>query len=812
MNREYFNESAARILEAASASATELGQNVLGSEHLLIGLLSCPDTLAFEVLTDFDLSRDMVAEKLAALTGEKKPLDETLLQITPRAERILKAAIYRAQKNGRKAGSVELLESLLSEKESLAAKLLLALGVTPSDVLRALSEAQKEGAEEKTAIKKEKRDSLTPTLDKYSRDLTEAAEEGKLDPIIGREEELARVIQILSRRTKNNPCLIGEPGVGKTAIAEGLAQKILSGEVPSTLASSRVVTLDLTGMLAGAKYRGEFEERIKAILDEVKKDPSVILFIDEIHTLIGAGGAEGAIDAANILKPALSRGEIQVIGATTLSEYRAIEKDAALERRFQPVTVGEPSEEEAILILSGLREKYEAHHKVKITDEAIEAAVHLSARYIGDRFLPDKAIDLIDEAQSKARISSLRLPKQLREMEATLLDLKEKKMQAVREEEYEQAQSLFEGEQKLAKQIEEEKEAWQKTQEGTERSIGEDEIAEVVTEWTKIPVARLLQEESERLKNLEGLLAERVVGQADAVSAISRAIRRSRSGLKDPRRPSGSFIFAGPTGVGKTELSKALAALLFGDETKLIRVDMSEFMEKHSVSKLIGSPPGYVGYEDGGELTERVRRNPYSVILFDEIEKAHPDVFHLLLQILDDGRLTDSHGRVVDFKNTILILTTNAGVSQMAKSAVVGFSEVKESAADAARRKEQDEKNVDEALKKFFRPEFLNRVDEIIVFHRLGAEEIRRITDLLIGDLVRRTEAIGCTLTVTDAARRLIAEKGYDAEYGARPLRRTIQRLIEDELSLLLIEPDGERPKCITADAADGKIVFSKNE
>ncbi|MBR6529962.1 MAG: ATP-dependent Clp protease ATP-binding subunit [Clostridia bacterium] len=805
-----FSENAKKIIEFASEAAAELNQSVIGSEHLLIGLLSCPDTLAFEVLTDFDLSREAVVEKLAPFVQKTEGKPENLLRVTPRAERIINRAIQSAGATRHRADSTHLLFALLQEKESLAARLMLALGVEPSDVLRALKDAMAEAKHENTATEKTPRsESRTPTLDKYSRDLTEAAKEGALDPIIGRETELSRVIQILSRRTKNNPCLIGEPGVGKTAIAEGLAQRILSGEVPSTLLNCRVVTLDLTGMLAGSKYRGEFEERIKSILDEVKQDKSVILFIDEIHTLIGAGGAEGAIDAANILKPALSRGEIQVIGATTLSEYRAIEKDAALERRFQPVTVGEPSEEEAILILRGLREKYEDFHNVKITDEAIEAAVRLSARYIGDRFLPDKAIDLIDEAQSKARIATISFPEEIRTLEATLLDLQEKKRAAVQAEEYEQAQSLFEGESKLRERLNEQKRAWQEGSENARRSIGEDEIAAVVTEWTKIPVSRLLQEESERLKNLEGLLAQRVIGQKAAVSAISRAIRRSRSGLKDPRRPSGSFIFAGPTGVGKTELSKAIAALLFGDENKLIRVDMSEFMEKHSVSKLIGSPPGYVGYDEGGELTERVRRNPYCVILFDEIEKAHPDVFHLLLQILDDGRLTDSHGRVVDFKNTIVILTTNAGVSSTAKAAVMGFSK-QENSFDVEKRKTEDEKNVKDALSRLFRPEFLNRVDEVIVFNRLDEQACLAITSLLLKDLEGRVAITGAKLTVTDEARRHLVQKGFDSEYGARPLRRTIQRMIEDPLSLLLIEEAQGAGRDYLADVKDGQIVLTK--
>ncbi len=811
MNKQYFDPSAERILEAAGQAAGELGQNTLGSEHLLLGLLSCPDTLAFEVLTDFDLSRDAVLEKLRALVPEREAGQETLLQITPRADRILKSAIYKAKGAGKKADSTYLLSALLAERESLAAKLLHSFGITPADVQSALSDAVREGDGMREGGAKKQKESTTPTLDKYSRDLTEAAKNAELDPIIGRETELSRVIQILSRRTKNNPCLIGEPGVGKTAVVEGLAQRIEAGEVPATLTGCRVVTLDLTGMLAGAKYRGEFEERIKAILDEVTGEKSIILFIDEIHTLVGAGGAEGAIDAANILKPALSRGQIQVIGATTLAEYRKIEKDAALERRFQPVTVGEPSEEEAILILRGLREKYETFHNVKITDSAIEAAVRLSARYIGERFLPDKAIDLIDEAQSKARIETLSFPEEIRAMELTLADLGEKKREAVKNEEYEQAQSLFEGETKLKEELSEKKRLWQEEQSEEERVITEDDIARVITEWTHIPVSRLLEEEGERLKKLESLLAERVTGQADAVSAISRAIRRSRSGLKDPRRPSGSFIFAGPTGIGKTELSKALAALLFGDEGKLIRVDMSEFMEKHSVSKLIGSPPGYVGYDDGGELTERVRRNPYCVILFDEIEKAHPDVFHLLLQILDDGRLTDSHGRVVDFKNTILILTTNAGVSATARSAVLGFSEQKQK-AELAQRKTEDEKNVTDALKKLFRPEFLNRVDEVIVFNRLDEDAILKITDLILKDLQKRVEKTGATLTVTEDAKRLIAKAGFDPEYGARPLRRTIGRLIEDPLSLLLIDSaQKEAPRFLAECTGDTVTVRSED-
>jgi ATP-dependent Clp protease ATP-binding subunit ClpC len=609
----------------------------------------------------------------------------------------------------------------------------------------------------------------------------------KIDPVIGREEETGRVLQILSRRTKNNPCLIGEPGVGKTAVVEGLAEKIAEGVVPETVADKRVVALDLSGMIAGAKYRGEFEERIKAVMNEIKKAGNVILFIDEIHTIIGAGSAEGAIDAANILKPALARGEIQVIGATTIDEYRKhIEKDAALERRFQSVMVGEPTAEQAVRILKGLRSKYEAHHKIKITDEAIDAAVNLSARYITDRFLPDKAIDLIDEAASKKRIGEITAPPDLRELEEKIKKTHADKEEAVRAQEFEKAAELRNIENTLSAELETRKNTWKYRTDGSHMpSIGSEDIAEIVTQWTKIPVTKLEKEESEKLLNLDKILKERVIGQEEAVEVVARAIRRGRTGLKDPKRPQGSFIFCGPTGVGKTELSKALAAALFGSESAIIRVDMSEYMEKHSVSKLIGSPPGYVGYDEAGQLTEKVRRNPYSVVLFDEIEKAHPDVFNILLQILEDGRLTDSHGRVVDFKNTVVILTSNLGAGALAEPKTLGFAQ----SGDSGKRAEQKAaENVMEALKKAFRPEFLNRIDEIVIFHKLSDENIRSIARLMLGEITSRIESMKMKITFTDEVVGFLAKEGFDPVYGARPLRRAMQRKIEDSLSIELLE------------------------
>ncbi len=775
-----FSEHAARALENAQECAAELGHRYLGSEHLLLGMLLTEDAAAQTLLTEAGVSFEAAKEKLAQLVEIGEPIHSDTAEITPRAQRILQGAVYESAKHKKDTGTEDILFSLLSDGDSLAVRILSLLGTDVEALYRAVKEYRRES--EKLSDDGQKRSGSArglKHLTKYGHDLTEEAKAGKLDPIIGRQKELERVIQILSRRTKNNPCLIGEPGVGKTAIAEGLAQKIASGDVPETLAAKRVVTLDLASMLAGSKYRGEFEERIKNVIDEAIADQNVILFIDEIHTIVGAGASEGAMDASNILKPALARGSLQVIGATTLAEYRTIEKDAALERRFQSVSVGEPSPEEAILILKGLRAKYEEHHRLSIPDEAIESAVKLSARYISDRFLPDKAIDLIDEAASRKRIALLSPSEEEKAAREELRALEEEKARAAEREEYEKAGELL-------RQIKEKKAALEKSgKEGknTLGAIGEEDIAEIVTLWTGIPVSRLLEEEAKRLSELEKLLGERVMGQEEAVAAVSRAIRRSRTGLKDPKRPAGSFLFTGPTGVGKTELCRALAELLFGSEEKMIRLDMSELMEKHSVSKLIGSPPGYVGFDDGGQLTEKVRRNPYSVLLFDEIEKAHPDVFNLLLQILEDGILTDSHGRRVDFKNTIIIMTSNCGASSLAVKKALGFS----TGATEERQDQEDEEKIRAALKETFRPEFLNRLDEIIVFHRLGKSEIVAIAEKMLGEVAKRLAARSLTLRFDEGVAEHLAEVGFDPVYGARPLRRAIQRVIEDSLAEALI-------------------------
>lgn len=675
------------------------------------------------------------------------------------------------------------------------------------DLLSAMGDDAPAGKEELAGkAKREKGD--TPNLDHFSRDLTQMAREGRLDPVIGRETEMRRVVQILSRRTKNNPCLIGEPGVGKTAVVEGLAQLIVSGDVPETIAGKRVVSLDLSGMVAGSKYRGEFEERIKKVLSEIREDGNILLFIDEIHTIIGAGGAEGAIDASNILKPSLARGELQLIGATTVEEYRKyIEKDAALERRFQPVMVEEPTEEESFAILRGLRGHYEEHHKVEITDEALRAAVRLAARYINDRFLPDKAIDLIDEAASKIRLTVYTEPEEIKNLEEEVKKLEDEKENAIREEAYEKAGEIKKEQSSKLEQIEKLREKWQEEKSQRKLVVGENEIADVVSEWTKIPVRKLSEGESERLLKLESVLHERVVGQEEAVAAVAKAIRRGRVGLKDPKRPIGSFLFLGPTGVGKTELSKALCEAMFGTEHAMIRVDMSEYMEKHSVSRMIGSPPGYVGYDEGGQLSEKVRRNPYSVILFDEIEKAHPDVFNILLQILDDGHITDAQGRKIDFKNTILIMTSNAGAQNIISPKRLGFASENDEKANYEFMKER----VMEEVKRLFKPEFLNRIDDITVFHPLSRENIRAIAAIMVASIAKRTkEQMNIALTVDSSARDYLAEKGYDEKYGARPLRRTIQTLIEDRLSEEILSGTFKSGDEVTVKKGKDGLIFSQ--
>jgi ATP-dependent Clp protease ATP-binding subunit ClpC len=699
---------------------------------------------------------------------------------------------------------------ILREGESIAVKILMDLGVDTHKLYDSIITMLQEDTPAAVAAGKPKAEEMeTPTLNSFGRDLTAMAKEGKIDPVIGRDKEIERIIQILSRRTKNNPCLIGEPGVGKTAICEGLAQRIIDGNIPETLKDKRVVTLDLSSMVAGAKYRGEFEDRLKKSIEEIRNAGNVILFIDELHTIIGAGAAEGAIDASNILKPLLARGEIQVIGATTIDEYRKhIEKDAALERRFQPIQIGEPGQEEAIEILKGIRDKYEAHHNVKITDKALEAAVKLSTRYITDRHLPDKAIDLIDEAASRVRLQTFTAPPDLKELEQEIEQLHKMKEEAIVSQEFEKAASLRDQENQLKEEMKTRKEEWRTKNQTHTQVVSENEIAEIVGTWTGIPVSRLAKEETERLKNLESTLHQRVVGQEEAVKAVSKAIRRGRVGLKDPKRPVGSFIFLGPTGVGKTELSKALAEALFGEESHMIRIDMSEYMEKHSVSRLVGSPPGYVGYDEGGQLTEKVRRKPYAVVLFDEIEKAHPDVFNMLLQILEDGRLTDSTGRVVDFRNTVIIMTSNVGARDIVEPKKLGFTTA---IVNEAKDYEEMKKNVMDELKKTFRPEFLNRVDELIVFHPLTQENINQIASLMLEEVSKRLKNVNIKMTADDTVAKFLAEKGYDKVYGARPLRRTIQNMVEDKLAEEMLDGKIQEGDSVQISVREEKLEFQKN-
>ena len=782
-----FTEKAERAISLAQESAARLGHSYVGTEHLLLGLLKEGTGVAARVLQSQGVTEDKIVAQIEELIGRGDFAGKGPVDYTPRTKRVLELSLNEARRLGHNyIGTEHLLLGIMREGESVAVRILMDLGVDPhkllNDIVRMLNEdAPGPGGEPRSSSSY----SNTPTLNQFGRDLTELAKEGKFDPIIGRDKEIERVIQILSRRTKNNPCLIGEPGVGKTAIVEGLAQKIVEGNIPELLKDKRVFTLDLSSMVAGAKYRGEFEERLKKAMDEVRKAGNVILFIDEMHTIIGAGAAEGAIDASNILKPALARGEIQVIGATTLKEYRKhVEKDAALERRFQPITVGEPTQEETIEILKGIRDKYEAHHRVKITDGALEAAAKLSSRYITDRYLPDKAIDLIDEAASKVRLKAFTAPVDLKNLEEQIEKLAKEKENAIRLQEFEKAAAIRDQEQKLKAEYEKMKDDWyQKNQTRTD-TVTEDEIADIVSSWTGIPVKRLAEEESERLMKMEDVLHERVIGQDEAVKAVAKAIRRGRVGLKDPRRPIGSFIFLGPTGVGKTELSKALAEALFGNESALIRIDMSEYMEKFNVSRLIGSPPGYVGYDEGGQLTEKVRRQPYSVLLFDEIEKAHPDVFNILLQILEDGRLTDSQGRTVDFRNTVIIMTSNIGGRLITEPKRVGFVV----SDNPARDYEDMKNNVMSELKKTFRPEFLNRVDDIIVFHPLDQEHIKKIVGVMLKSLQKRLEQNGITMQVSDEAIAHLAQKGFDPVFGARPLRRAIQTMVEDKFAEHMLE------------------------
>ena len=800
-----FTTKANEVLNLAIKSAETYGHNYIGTEHILVGLLSTDSTVP--ALTNNGVTYEGVDSLIREEIGVGNPTSLTPDDFTPRAKRIIEISFQIARTMRNSYVSVEhILAALLKEEDSYAVKFINEIGTDSQrildDLITDLSSNSYDSNQQSGSKKKGK--SKTPTLDEFGKNLTELAKQGKIDPVIGREKEIKRVIQILSRRNKNNPCLIGEPGVGKTAIAEGLALKIVNGEVPEMLANKTIYSLDLTSMVAGTKYRGDFEERIKKAMDEVKDNKDVILFIDEIHNIMGAGAAEGAVDAANILKPSLARGEIQVIGATTISEYRKnIEKDAALERRFQPVTVGEPTEEETVEILKGLRDKYEAHHKVKITDEAIDSAVKLSSRYINDRFLPDKAIDLIDEAASVVRLNAYTLPQNLKDMEDEIKRLNAEKQDAVNNQKFEDAAKFRDKANELTKLLDDEKSKWRNSSNHDVKAVSSDEIAQVVSSWTGVPVSQLTKEESERLLNMENILHERIVGQDKAVSAISKAIRRGRVGLKNPNRPIGSFIFLGPTGVGKTELCKSLAEAMFGDENAIIKLDMSEYMEKHTVSKLIGAPPGYVGFDEGGQLTEKIRRKPYSVVLFDEIEKAHPDVFNMLLQILEDGVLTDSQGRKVSFKNAIIIMTSNVGASKITdEKLALGF--VQEDG-----KKLSIEDLVMPDLKKTFKPEFLNRLDDIIVFNQLEQSDIEEIAKRMLKSLQKRTHDLGIELDFTDAAITELAKEGFDKTYGARPLRRAIQSKIEDKLSELILDKTiGEGSKC-TVDFADGEFQFN---
>ena len=808
-----FTQKANDALNNAITAAENLGHTYVGSEHILLGLLKESGGMAYTALSAKKVSYSEVEAIIKSSMGIGSPTVLSPNDFTPRAKNIIDTAIIQGRGMGHSyIGTEHILMGIIREGTGAATEILTSMGVQPQDLLRDLTNALGNNPSPSNNSKGESKEkSDTPTLSQFGRDLTVLATQGRIDPVIGRHKEIERVIQILSRRTKNNPCLIGEPGVGKTAIAEGLALKIATGEVPELLRNKRIITLDLTGMVAGTKYRGDFEERIRNAIEEVKKAGDIILFIDEVHTLIGAGSAEGAVDAANILKPSLARGELQVIGATTLEEYRKhIEKDSALERRFQPVTVGEPSEEEAVEILKGLRDKYEAHHKVRITDNAIYAAIKMSSRYIGDRYLPDKAIDLVDEAASRVRLKAFTAPPDLKELEDKVKSLNEEMQSAVNSQDFEHAAALRDEKNRIAKELENERRIWKEKSTHSTGEVSEQEIADIVSQWTGIPVVQLTQEESQRLLHMEEELHQRIVGQDEAVSAVARAIRRGRAGLKDPKRPTGSFIFLGPTGVGKTELCKTLAASMFGDENAMIRLDMSEYMEKHTVSRLVGSPPGYVGYEEGGQLTEKVRRRPYSVVLFDEIEKAHPDVFNMLLQILEDGILTDSQGRRVDFKNCIIIMTSNVGAKKISQSGqgTLGFAPEKSETAD--------EKKIREAvmgeLKNVFRPEFLNRVDDIIVFRQLGQKDINEIARRMLSNLSKRVKELDFELVFSDEAVEEIGKAGFDPVYGARPLRRAIRQQIEDKLSEEMLEGKLVSGNKYTCNFEDGKYVFAQTE
>jgi len=806
-----FTKKAQEALEIANDIAIELGHNYVGTEHLLYGLIKEDSGVASKVLQNQNITAEDVVEKIEELIGFGETKAEGTIGLTPRTKRVIETAFVESKKlNSDFIGTEHLIIGIMREGDSIAVRILLDLNVSPqklyNEIIKIINEYNSGENTSKTSENFESSYNQTPTLNQFGSDLTKVAKIGKLDPVIGRTKEIERIIQILSRRTKNNPCLIGEPGVGKTAVVEGLAQEIISGNIPEVLKNKRVVTLDITGMVAGAKYRGDFEERIKKALKEVKKAGDVILFIDEIHTIVGAGAAEGAIDAANILKPLLARSEIQIIGATTLNEYRKyIEKDSALERRFQPITVNEPNEEDTIKILKGLRDKYEAHHNVKITDEAIVAATKLSIRYINDRFLPDKAIDLIDESSSKVKLKNYTEPDSIKKTEEKIENIIKEKEEAIQVQDFEKAAKLRDKEKKEKEKLNKQKSEWKEKNNKTINTITQEDIAEVIANWTGIPANKINEDETSRLKNLEQSLHGRVIGQEEAVSAVARAIKRSRVGLKDPNRPIGSFLFLGPTGVGKTELSKALAESIFGDENAIIRVDMSEYMESHSTSKLIGSPPGYVGFDEGGGLTERIRRKPYSVILFDEIEKAHPDVLNILLQILDDGRLTDSHGRSVNFKNTVIIMTSNIGARLITDKKTLGFkNQINE---QTNKEYENTKKEVMGELKRELRPEFINRIDEIIVFHKLNDEEIEKIADLMISQVIKRLEEQDIELIVEESAKEVIIKKGTDSVYGARPLKRAIQTSLEDKIAEAILDGVIKQGKEAVATGKEGEII-----
>ncbi|GIO10351.1 negative regulator of genetic competence ClpC/MecB [Brevibacillus reuszeri] len=807
-----FTERAQKVLALALEEAVRLGHKDIGTEHVLLGLIREGEGIAAKALQSLGLGLDKIQSEVESLIGRgtEQSGSNYTPNYTPRAKKVIELSMDEARKLGHTyVGTEHILLGLIREGEGIAARIMNNLGVSLNkarqQVLQLLGSSELMASHQPSGGNPA---ANTPTLDGLARDLTAIARDGGLDPVIGRQKEIERVIQVLSRRTKNNPVLIGEPGVGKTAIAEGLAQKIVNNEIPETLRDKRVMTLDMGTVVAGTKYRGEFEDRLKKIMDEIRQAGNIILFIDELHTLIGAGGAEGAIDASNILKPALARGELQCVGATTLDEYRKyIEKDAALERRFQPIQVDEPTAEDAIKILHGLRDRYEAHHRVKITDEAIEQAVKLSDRYITDRFLPDKAIDLVDEAASKVRLQSFTVPPNLKELEGRLEEVRKEKDAAVQSQEFEEAAALRDQEQKLREELDKTKKDWKERQGQLNMEVTPEDIATVVASWTGIPVLKLKEEETERLLKMEEILHDRVIGQDEAVKSISRAVRRARAGLKDPKRPIGSFIFLGPTGVGKTELARAVAETLFGDEDAMIRVDMSEYMEKHSTARLVGAPPGYVGYDEGGQLTEKVRRKPYSVILLDEIEKAHPDVFNILLQVLDDGRLTDSKGRTVDFRNTVVIMTSNVGASMIKKNTTLGFT-----TGDTERKYQDMKDKVMDELKKSFRPEFLNRIDEVIVFHSLEQEHIEQIVSLMTEELRKRLKEQSIDFQLTDDAKKILAKEGFDPAYGARPLRRAIQRHIEDRLSEELLKGNISKGDTVNIESEDGQLVVKRLE